>query len=217
MVSPSNTAAHELAALDQAEQLGQRPGRRVALQARDGARREDQHAVRGLAAQRLLPGEGGDIDLVPGDGLGEHRRGGVGEGEAGAVGGDPVAVRHAHARGGAVPGEQHVAAEIDLGEIGQLAVLGLEDAQVGELELLGDVRHPALAEALPGQRIDAALAQHGPHGHLEGAGVGGRARWRRRSRRAGPAAPWSPRWRASGAPCLPWRDASGRETRCRGL
>ena len=47
-------------------------------------------------------------------------------------------------------------------------------AQVLELELLGDVGHPALAEALPGQRIDAARAQHGPHRHLEGAGVGGR-------------------------------------------
>ena len=32
--------------------------RRVAFEPRDGARREDQHAVRRLAAQRLLPGEG---------------------------------------------------------------------------------------------------------------------------------------------------------------
>ena len=47
-------------------------------------------------------------------------------------------------------------------------------AQVFQLQLLGGVGHPALAEALPGQRVDAACAQHGPHGHLEGAGVGGR-------------------------------------------
>ena len=47
-----------------------------------------------------------------------------------ALGRDPVAVGHAHARGGAVPGEQHVAVEIDLGEIGQPAVLGL-DARAG--------------------------------------------------------------------------------------
>ena len=46
--------------------------------------------------------------------LREGRRGGVADGQALAVGGDPVAIRHAHARGGAVPGEDHVAVEIDL-------------------------------------------------------------------------------------------------------
>ena len=58
-------AFDELAALGHAEDLGQRPGRRVALQPRDGAGRQDQHAVRGLAAQNLLPGEGHDIELWP--------------------------------------------------------------------------------------------------------------------------------------------------------
>ena len=54
-----------------------------------------------------------------------------------------------------------------------MAVVGLEGAQILELELLGGVRHPALAEAFPGQHVDAALTEHGPHGHLEGTGVGG--------------------------------------------
>ena len=61
-----------------------------------------------------------------------------------------------------------VAIEINLGEIGQAAVLGFRGLELLELELLGDVGHPALAEAFPGQRLDAARAQHAPHGHLEG-------------------------------------------------
>ena len=104
-----------------------------------------------------------------------------------------------------------------LARSGSLPYSASMHAQVLELELLGDVRHPALAEALPGQRIDAARAQHGPHGHLEGAGVGGRHDGRTGSPAAGRAAPWSCRWRASGAPCLPWRGASGRGTPFRGF
>ena len=65
MVAPSKMPSIELAALGHAEELRQRPGRRVALQPLDRARREDQHAVRRLAAQRLLPGEGDDIELGP--------------------------------------------------------------------------------------------------------------------------------------------------------
>ena len=57
-------AFDQLAARGQAEDLRQRPGRLVALQPLDGARRQDQHAVRALAAQHLLPGEGDDIELV---------------------------------------------------------------------------------------------------------------------------------------------------------
>ena len=41
-----------------------------------------------------------------------------------------------------------------LAEVGQLAVRRLDDARVLQLELLDDVRHPALAEALPGQHVD---------------------------------------------------------------
>ena len=76
----------QLAALGHAEQLRQRPGGRVALQPRDRARRQDQHAVRRLAAQRLLPGEGDDIELRPVERLGEGGRGGVADGDALAVG-----------------------------------------------------------------------------------------------------------------------------------
>jgi len=45
-------------------------------------------------------------------------RGGVADREPRAVGRDPVAVDDAHARGGAVPGEHHVARPVDPGEIG---------------------------------------------------------------------------------------------------
>src|SRR6516225_6496872 len=55
----------ELAAFGQPKDLRQRPGRRVAFQALDRARRQDQHPVRRLAAQRLLPGEGDGIELRP--------------------------------------------------------------------------------------------------------------------------------------------------------
>ena len=76
-----------------------------------------------------------------------------------AVGGDPVAVGHAHARGGAVPAEHHVARGVDRAEVGQRAIGGLERAQVGELQLLLDVDQPAVAEALEGEHVDAARAQ----------------------------------------------------------
>ncbi len=70
---------------------------------------------RGLAAQHLLPGERDHIELGPIERLREGGRGRVADGQALAVGGDPVAVRHAHAGGGAVPGEDDVGGEIDLG------------------------------------------------------------------------------------------------------
>jgi hypothetical protein len=129
--------------------------------------------VRGFPAQRLLPGEGGDIDLRPIDRLGEDGGRGIGKGEPAALQGNPVAVGHAHARRGAVPGEQHIALEIDALEVGQLAVLSLNDAQILELQLLGGVGDPALAEAFPRQRINTTRAQHRPHGQLESARVGG--------------------------------------------
>ena len=44
---------------------------------------------------------------------------------------------------------------------------------VAELQLLGRVGRPALAEALPDQHVDGPGAEHRPHRHLEGAGVGG--------------------------------------------
>jgi hypothetical protein len=87
------------------------------------------------------------------------------------VGGDEIGVRHAHARGGAVPGEDHVAVEIDGRKIRQLAVSGGDLAHVVELQLLDHVGDPAFAEALPGHHVGAAGAEHRPHRHLDGAGV----------------------------------------------
>ncbi len=101
--------------------------------------------MRRLAAQHFLPG---NIH-------GEHRGGRVGDGQAGALVGDPVAIRHPHTRYGAVPGEDDVTAEVDLRQIGQLAIFGDQGANVGQLELPGDVGDPAQAEALLGQQIDA--------------------------------------------------------------
>ena len=115
-------ALGELAALGHAEDLRHRPRRRVALEPLDGARPQHQHAVRALAAQHLLPGPGDDIELVPRQVHGEHGRGRVADRQALAVVGDPVAVRHPHARGRAVPGEDDVVRPVDRAEVGELAV-----------------------------------------------------------------------------------------------
>ena len=163
-------AFSQLALGHQAEHLGQRPGGGVVFQTLDGTGAQDQHAMAALAAQHLLPGEGGDVDLGPVDLIGEDRAGGVGEGQALAVGRNPVGIGHAHARGGAVPGEQHIVREVDGGKVGQLAIVGTDHGRV-ELQLLGGVRHPAFAEAFPGQRRHRAGAQHRPHRHFEGTGV----------------------------------------------
>ena len=127
-----------------------------------------------LAAKHLLPGEGNNVELRPVEFLREGGGGGVAERQAFAVSGDPVRIRNADAGGRAVPGEDHVVLEIGLGKIGQRAVGRIVYAHVLELELLGDVGGPVLAEALPDQHVDAARAEHGPHGHLEGAGIGAR-------------------------------------------
>jgi hypothetical protein len=100
-------AFDQLAALGHAEDLRQRPGRLVALQPLDRARREHEHAVRRLAAQRLLPGEGDDVELGPVEPARtrprSRRRSSGPRGRP-----DPVGVGDAHARGGAVPGEDDV-------------------------------------------------------------------------------------------------------------
>ena len=86
----------DLAALGHAEDLRQRPRRRVALQPGHGARRQNQHAVRGLAAERLLPGEGDDIELGPVERLGERGRGRVADRQA--LRGRPRSSRHSATR-----------------------------------------------------------------------------------------------------------------------
>ncbi len=125
-----------------------------------------------LAAQNLLPGEGDDIELGEIEVLRESGRGRVADRQALAVGRDEIGVRNAHARGRAVPGEDHVAVEIDGRKIRQLAVAGFDLANVLELQLLDDVGDPAGAEAFPGDHVDAALAEQRPERHFDGAGVG---------------------------------------------
>ena len=174
MVSPLKMPSTQPAILRQAEDLGQRPRRRVAFQALHRARAERDHAVLGFAAQRLLPRPGRDIELVPRQRHGEGGRGRVAEREARAVAGDPLGVGDAHARCRAVPGEDDVAPGRGLRQIGQAAVRRLEQADVAQLELGCDVVGPGLAEALPGEHIDAARAQQGPQRQLHRAGVGGR-------------------------------------------
>ncbi len=130
--------------------------------------------MRRLAAHRLLPGEGGDVEFFPGQVLREGGGGGVAEGQPVPVRSDPITVRDPGAGGGAVPGE----ADIRLGphrrEIRQLAIGRRDHPRISELELLRGVRSPALSEALPDQHVDGTRPEHRPHRHLEGTGVGGR-------------------------------------------
>ena len=58
-------AGVELALLGHAEDLGHRPRGLVRLETLHGSRGEDEHTVRALAAEALLPREGDDVELVP--------------------------------------------------------------------------------------------------------------------------------------------------------
>ena len=58
-------------------------------------------------------------------------------------------------------------------EVRDLAVIGGPDLGV-ELELLGDVGDPAVAEALPGEHGDRPRPEQRPNRHLHRAGVGRR-------------------------------------------
>ena len=215
MVEPSKTSASSLPVLRHAEDLGQRPRRRV------GSRAARARAARARACRapprRRAPSAS---DQVTTSSLSqrqlhrEHRRGGVAEGEAAALARDPVAVRDAHARGGAVPGEDHVVVEVDRGEIGQLAVVGLEHARV-EAELLRHVGDPALAEALPREHVARRAARAATTSPSRSRRCPMPARCRARSRPAGRAARGCARSPPSGDPCRPWRGASGRARRPR--
>ena len=71
---------------------------------------------------------------------------------------DPIAVGHADARCGAIPGEDDVPREVDSRKVGQRTVIGFKNAHILELQVFDNVRDPALAEAFPGENIDAAEA-----------------------------------------------------------
>ena len=174
MVAPSKIARLTLPALVRREDLGQGPGRCPAFKALDRARAQDQHAVGRFAAEHLLPGEGGDIELLPGKPLGEGRGCCIANYEAFTIRRDPVAIRHADARRGAVPGEDDIAGKIDLVKIRQGAIGRFDETHVVETQLLHHVGDPALAEALPGQHIDATLPEQRPQRHFDGACVGSR-------------------------------------------
>jgi hypothetical protein len=128
----------------------------MALQTLHGAKRKDQHAMLRFAAQHLLPGEGRDIELGPVDLLREYRGGRIADGETFAVARDPISIRDADARCGAVPGKNNVAIEIDLAEVRQLAIGRDHRPYIRKLELLEDIDHPFLAKSFPGEHVDAA-------------------------------------------------------------
>ena len=172
MVAPSKMSSVDLAALGHAEELRHRPGGRVALQPGHRAGRQDQHAVRGLAAQRLLPGEGHHIELGPVERPGRRRRWWR---RRSSMPSRSAAMKSAFGTRTpeVVPFQVNTrsASRAHLGQVRQLAVGRVEHLGV-ELQLLDDVGHPVLAEALEGQQLHRPRAQHRPHGHLHGAGVG---------------------------------------------
>ena len=128
-----------------------------------------------LAAQNLLPGEGDDIELGEIEVLRKSSRGRVADRQTLAVSRNEIGIGNAHAGGGAVPGEDHVAVEIDVGKVRAARHnRRFELAGVLELELLDDIGDPASAEAFPGNHVDAALAEQRPERHFDGAGVGSR-------------------------------------------
>src|SRR5690606_19934086 len=101
--------------------------------------------MRRLAAQRLLPGEGHDVELGPIERLRESGRSRVANCKTLTRGADPVGIRHAYAGRGSVPGENDIGGRIGLGEIGNLAITRGELGDVLQLELLDDIGDPALA------------------------------------------------------------------------
>ena len=162
----------ELALLLHAEDLRSGHGGVVRLEALDGARREDEHAVRALAAEALLPREGDDVEVGPRH---VHREDGgrrVADREARAVGRRRPARRAAHAGGRAIVGEDDVVRlPVDALEGGEHAVVGLAVGDVLELELLRDVRVPLAAERLEVHHRHRLRPEQRPHRHLDGARV----------------------------------------------
>ncbi len=127
--------------------------------------------MRGLAAKGLLPGERSDIELSPIEFLGEGGGGRVADRQTLAAGRDPIGIGDAHAGRRSVPGEDDVIVEIRAREIGDLAVVSHECAGVVEFQMLDDIVDPAFAEGVPGEDIDATLAEQGPKRDFDRAGI----------------------------------------------
>ena len=164
-------AFHQLAPLGEAEDLRQRPCRRIGLEPLGRARAQNNHAVRRFPAQDFLPGEGRDVELWPVQILREGGRRRVADRQALAIGGNPVGVGHPDARGRAIPRENDVVIKIDLRQVGQFAIGRLHSAGVPDLELLDDVGDPSLAEAFPCEHVDAPSTEQSPKRHFDGARV----------------------------------------------
>ena len=128
--------------------------------------------MRSLATKHFLPAIGDHIKLVPSQILRESSRGGVTDGQALAVSVNPVTIRHTNTRGGAVPGEDNVAGEIDLRQIRQLTIASLKHTHIVQLQLLGNIRRPASTKAFPNKDIRAACAEQRPKRHFNRARVG---------------------------------------------
>ena len=125
----------------------------------NSARRQNDHAMTTLTAKRLLETEGGDIQLVPRQVHRKTGRRGITDRQASPVIGNPVAIRHAHARCSAIPCKDHIMIEIHLRQVRQGTVSGFMPHQRFNFQLIGSIGDPALAKGLPAQNINAARPQ----------------------------------------------------------
>ena len=130
--------------------------------------------MRRFPAQRLLPGPGDDIELVPRQIHGKGRRRRIANHQPLPVGSDEIRIRQPHARRGAVPGEHQIMRRINLGQVGQLAIRRAEHIGIGQLQLLDDVGRPGLGKTLKRQDIHRARPEQRPQRQFHGPGVGGR-------------------------------------------
>ena len=126
-----------------------------------------------FAAQHLLPAEGGYIQTVPRQVHRESGRGRIAERQALAVRRDLECRRNTYAGRGAVVSEADVVIKVHASQIDNLAVGRSFFGRV-DLELFQRIGDPAGAEAFPCQHFNMPLAEHSPHGHLIGTGVGRR-------------------------------------------
>ena len=126
-----------------------------------------------FATQNFLPAIGHDIQLVPGHRHRKRRRRRVANRQPFAVIGNPVGMRHDHARSRPIPGKDDIMREIGLGQIGKLAKFGDKAARFQRLELFQTIRDPVLAKAFPRENIDRTHAQKRPQSGFDRACIAG--------------------------------------------
>ena len=168
----------ELALLGKTEDLGKGAVLRgEGLETLNSTGAEDEDAVSTLTTEDLLPGVGGDVELLPGHVHGKAGRGGIAEGKALAIVGDEIAsLLDADAGGGTVEGEADVIFGVGLAKVGKFTVVGsvlVDGDGIPKLQVADGIGEPALAEGFPMTNIDVAGAEDVPHGHLVSTGVGG--------------------------------------------